>query len=74
MEIINYKNVGYGIRISSMYGKIYNTNGKTGLLITKNDGDRILLGTNYADELGNQLKAYVSGNSSITFINLSSVD
>ena len=61
IEMIEYKFVGYGYRISSDYGIVYNTKGKQGKHITKKDGRKILIGTtkpkaleDYFDELNLQ--------------------
>ena len=42
---------GYGIRLWTKYGTVYNTSGKIGLAITLNNGDKFLIGTQKSDEL-----------------------
>ena len=54
-SIVEYKFVGYGYRISKVYGTVYNVSGNIGLQIVKNSGERILLGTHRAVELKNVL-------------------
>lgn len=50
-KIIKYKFVGYGYKITSTYGIIYNVSGNKGLLIEKDNGDKLLIGTKKPDEL-----------------------
>jgi hypothetical protein len=45
VEYISYGFIGYGWRFSSIYGEVNNVSGKKGLLITRKDGSKILLGT-----------------------------
>ncbi|MEI6866527.1 hypothetical protein [Flavicella sp.] len=51
-EIVNYGFVGgWGIRLGTKYGTVYNTKGKTGLVIELNNGNKFLIGTQKEDEL-----------------------
>ena len=51
-EVLNYGFVGgYGIRLWTKYGTVYNTSGKIGLAITLNSGDKFLIGTHKEEEL-----------------------
>lgn len=50
-EIIQYTFVGFGYRLSFKYGVVYNVWGKTGLLIHKKNGKKVLIGTNNAKQL-----------------------
>lgn len=49
--VLNYKFVGYGIRLFTSYGTVYNTKGNTGLAIELKSGKKILIGTQKGDEL-----------------------
>lgn len=44
-EVITYKFVGYGLRISLKYGTVYNIKGNKGLLITLKNKKRFMIGT-----------------------------
>lgn len=51
-EVINYGFVGgWGIRLWTKYGTVYNVRGKHGLHIKLNNGKQLLLGTQKEDEL-----------------------
>lgn len=51
-EVVNYGFVGgYGIRVGSKYGTVYNIKGKTGLAIVLKNGRKLCLGTQRGDEL-----------------------
>ena len=51
-EIVNYGFVGgWGIRLSSKYGTVYNTRGNKGLAIELTNGKKILIGTQKENEL-----------------------
>lgn len=54
-EIITYKYVGHGYRLTKKYGTVYNAKGNKGLLITKKSGEKILLGSLKIDELNTAL-------------------
>jgi hypothetical protein len=49
---------GWGIRFSS-HGKAYNTSGNRGLQLILKSGDKILIGTQKAEELDAYLKKYI---------------
>jgi hypothetical protein len=55
-EIVNYGFVGYGIRIGSKYGTIYNIKGNKGLALELKNGKKFLIGTQKEIELNNILK------------------
>ena len=45
-EIVNYGFVGgWGIRIGTKYGTVYNTQGKEGLWLTLKNGKKVVIGT-----------------------------
>jgi hypothetical protein len=50
-SIIEYKFVGYGYRLSRLYGTVYNVSGNKGLQVTTKGGDKALIGTGRALEL-----------------------
>ncbi|MBK0371022.1 hypothetical protein [Flavobacterium agrisoli] len=50
-SIVKYGFVGYGIRISSSYGMVYNVKGNKGLSIQLKNGKRYLIGTQKETEL-----------------------
>ena len=52
-KIVNYGFVGYGIRLGSKYGTIYNTNGNIGLAVELNNGKKFVIGTQKKTELKN---------------------
>lgn len=59
MTIIKYRFVGYGYRISRLYGTVYNVGGNTGLQIVRKSGEKILIGTcqeKQLEEIINHLK------------------
>jgi uncharacterized protein with PQ loop repeat len=49
--VLNYKFVGFGIRLFTTYGTVYNTKGNTGLAIELKNGEKILIGTQRGDEI-----------------------
>ncbi len=56
-KIIDYGFVGgWGIRIGSKYGTVYNTNGNIGLAITTKSGNRLIVGTQRKNDLKKSLK------------------
>jgi hypothetical protein len=55
-EIVNYGFVGYGVRMSSKYGTVYNTKGNKGLAIELNNGRKFLVGSQKVDELNDIIK------------------
>ena len=52
-KIVDYGFVGYGIRLGSKYGTVYNMNGKKGLAIELNNGKKFVIGTQKEMELKN---------------------
>jgi len=59
-QVLNYGFVGYGIRIATAYGTVYNTKGNIGLAIELKNGKKLLVGTQKKEELseivGNNFK------------------
>jgi hypothetical protein len=51
VAVIRYRFVGYGYKLTRLYGTVYNVNGEMGLQILKKNGERILLGTHHEKEL-----------------------
>jgi len=52
LEVLNYGFVGgWGIRVATKYGTVYNTSGKIGLAIKLKNGKKFLLGTQKENEL-----------------------
>ena len=56
LKVVTYGFVGYGIRIGSSYGTIYNTKGNKGLAIKLKNGKKFLIGTQKAEELSRLIK------------------
>ena len=54
-EVLKYKFVGYGMRLFTSYGTVYNTKGNMGLAIELKNGEKVLIGTQKADELAKHL-------------------
>ena len=50
-ELITYGFVGYGMRLATRYGTVYNISGNQGLVIYLKDGSRFLVGTNQPEKL-----------------------
>jgi len=50
-KIVKYGFVGYGIRLGSEYGTVYNTKGNKGLAIELKTGKKIVIGTQKSTEL-----------------------
>jgi len=60
-EIVNYGFVGgWGIRLWTRYGTIYNTKGNKGLAIELKSGKKFLIGTQKENELSELLEKLVS--------------
>ena len=58
-EIIDYGFVGgWGIRLGTKYGTVYNTKGSEGLWLTLKDGKQFVIGTQRKDELQKHLDKY----------------
>lgn len=56
-QVVDYGFVGgWGIRVSSKYGTVYNMKGRIGLALEMNDGRKLCIGTQKADELKRILK------------------
>ena len=55
IKIVNYGFVGYGIRLGSKYGTVYNINGNKGLAIELKNGKKYVIGTQKEIELNNTL-------------------
>lgn len=56
-KVVNYGFVGgWGIRLGSKYGTVYNTNGNKGLAIELNNGKKFIIGTQRENELRNVLE------------------
>ncbi|MBL85284.1 MAG: hypothetical protein CMO82_01345 [Winogradskyella sp.] len=53
IKIVNYGFVGYGIRLGSKYGTVYNMKGNRGLAIELNNGKKFVIGTQKEMELKN---------------------
>lgn len=51
VELITYRFVGYGLRLLTRYGTVYNVSGNQGLAIRLKDGGRFLIGTRQPDAL-----------------------
>nr|WP_315151646.1 hypothetical protein [uncultured Flavobacterium sp.] len=54
--VVEYKFVGYGIRLFTSYGTVYNTKGNMGLAIELKSGEKILIGTQKASELSQKIE------------------
>jgi hypothetical protein len=50
-KIVNYGFVGYGIRLGSKYGTVYNMSGDKGLAVELNNGKKFVIGTQKELEL-----------------------
>ena len=58
VELVDYGFVGgYGIRMGTKYGTVYNTRGKMGLAVELKNGKKYCIGTQRAEELSSFLKA-----------------
>lgn len=57
--VIKYKFVGYGVRLFTSYGTVYNTKGNTGLAIELKNGEKILIGTQKASELTKNIEKHL---------------
>lgn len=56
-ELISYGFVGYGLRLLTRHGTVYNISGNKGLAIRCKDGSRYLVGTQNPEQLRSVLKA-----------------
>ena len=59
-QVVNYGFVGYGIRLGSKYGTVYNIAGRLGLAITTKSGSRFVIGTQRPDELLQTVNSYLN--------------
>jgi hypothetical protein len=50
-EVIKYGFVGYGIRLFTKYGTVYNTKGNKGLALELKNGKKLLVGTQKIEEM-----------------------
>lgn len=50
-EIVKYRFVGYGIRIFTSYGTVYNISGNKGMALTLTNNKKLLIGTQKPHEL-----------------------
>jgi hypothetical protein len=50
-HVIRYRFVGYGYRLTKLYGIVYNVSGDMGLQIVQKNGNKVLIGTQRAAEL-----------------------
>lgn len=56
-EMVTYRFVGYGLRLLTPYGTVYNVGGNQGLVIRLKSGKRYLIGTQKPDALKASLAA-----------------
>jgi len=57
-ELVNYGFVGgWGVRLGTKYGTVYNTSGKEGLALVLKNGQKYCIGTQRSDELEDYLKS-----------------
>ena len=59
-EVINYGFVGWGIKIWTKYGTVYNTKGNIGLSIKLKNGKKLLIGTQKKTELKNVIEKIIN--------------
>ena len=62
VKIVNYGFVGYGVRLGSKYGTVYNINGNKGLVIELKNGKKFMIGTQKEAELKNRLEKMTVAN------------
>jgi hypothetical protein len=58
IEDVQYEFIGYGIRLNTKYGTVYNMNGNKGLFIKLKNGKKILIGTQNETELKNYIDTH----------------
>lgn len=56
VKVVNYGFVGYGIRLGSKYGTVYNINGNKGLAIALKNGKKFVIGTQKETPLSEVVK------------------
>lgn len=62
-KVVNYGFVGgWGIRLWTKYGTVYNVRGNKGLAIELNDGKKFLIGTQKPEELQKVIKGLLQEN------------
>lgn len=61
-KIVNYGFVGWGIRVGTKYGTVYNAKGNKGLAIVLKDGKSLLIGTQKEAELDEVLAKALKSN------------
>jgi hypothetical protein len=54
-HVIRYRFVGYGYRLTRLYGTVYNVSGDKGLQVITSKGEKILIGTVRPEELRNAI-------------------
>lgn len=50
-EVLNYGFVGYGVRLGTKHGTVYNTSGNKGLALVLKNGTKFVVGTQKEEEL-----------------------
>lgn len=61
-EVIKYGFVGYGIRLFTKHGTVYNTKGNKGLALELKNGKKLLVGTQKMEELKEVVESVYLGN------------
>lgn len=56
LKIVNYGFVGYGIRMGSPHGTVYNIKGNMGLALVLKDGTKFVIGTQQPEALQRKLE------------------
>ena len=62
VKIVNYGFVGYGVRLGSKYGTVYNINGNKGLAIELKNRKKFVIGTQKETELKNRVEKMLVAN------------
>ena len=57
-KIVDYEYVGYGLRVGSKYGKVFNMRGRKGLALQLRNGERLVIGTQRESELRRIIDRY----------------
>lgn len=59
-EVVDYGFIGgWGVRIGTRYGTVYNTQGKEGLFLTLKNGKTLIVGTQKKDEVSKIVSQYL---------------
>lgn len=58
-KVVDYGFVGYGIRLGSKFGTIYNVKGRMGLAIELKNGNKFLIGTQRSTEIQELVDRYL---------------